>query len=98
MTRLSISVVAGAALWLVPAGSAAQFFNNPFPYQDACKSAAYAAVPPGRSITGTSVRMDNNNLYSISVATDAGGRTVTYRFLCSWANGNVRIVKRSVGR
>ncbi|MBR0776798.1 hypothetical protein JQ625_18335 [Bradyrhizobium diazoefficiens] len=95
MTRLSISV---AAVLLASPGPAAGFFNNPFPYQDACKSAAYAAVPPGRSITGTSVKMENNNQYSISVATDAGGKPVTYRFLCSWANGNVKIVKRSAGR
>jgi hypothetical protein len=97
MTRLSICIAAGA-LWLAASGNAAGFFNNPFPYQDACKTEAYAALPGGAKITGTSVVMEKDNLYSIGVRTEAGGRSVTYRFLCSWANGNARIIKRSVTR
>ena len=99
MTKLSICVATGA-LWLASLGSAVGFFNNPFPYQDACRAAAYAAVPqaPGQTITGTSVQVQRNNVYSILVRTQAGGRSVGYQFLCSWANGNATIIKRTVVR
>jgi hypothetical protein len=99
MTKLSICVAANA-LWLASPGSAAGFFNNPFPLQDACRSAAYAAVPkaPGLKITDTSIKVEQNNLYSISVTAEAGGKSVGYRFLCSWAKGNAKIIKRTVVR
>jgi hypothetical protein len=99
MTKLSICMAA-SALWLVSPASAAGFFNNPFPYQDACRSAAYAAMPkaPGLKITDTSIKVEQNNLYLISVRAEAGGKSVDYRFLCSWANGNAKIVKRTVVR
>ena len=97
MAKLSICVATGA-LWLASLGSAVGFWGNPFPYQDDCKSEAYAAVPkaPGLKITGTSIKVEKNNLYSISVTAEAGGKPVGYWFLCSWANGNVKIVKRTV--
>jgi hypothetical protein len=97
MTKLSICVATGA-LWLATLGSAFGFLNNPFPYQDDCKAKAYAAVPraPGLKITGTSIKVEENNAYLISVIAEAGGKSVSYRFVCSWANGNVKIVKRSV--
>ncbi len=99
MTRLSTCLAIGA-LWLTPLGSAVGVWNNPFPYQDACKSEAYAALPrtPGLMITGTSIKMEENNLYSISVAAQAGGKSINYQFLCSWANGKVKIIKRSLIR
>ena len=99
MTKLSICMAANA-LWLTSLGSAAGFFNNPFPFQDACRSAAYAAVPkaPGLTITDTSIKVEQNNLYSISVRAEAGGKSVDYHFLCSWAKGNAKIIKRTVVR
>jgi hypothetical protein len=98
--NVALLCVAAGTLSLASPGSAAGFFNNPFPFHDDCKSAAYAALPrtPGLNITGTSIKMENNNLYSIGVRTQAGGRSANYQFLCSWANGNVKIVKRSVIR
>jgi hypothetical protein len=95
MTKLSICA-ATSALWLASLGSAFGFWNNPFPYQDDCKAKAYAAVPkaPGLRITGTSIKVEENNSYSISVIAEAAGKSVNYQFLCSWANGNVKIVKR----
>jgi hypothetical protein len=95
MTKLSICVAAGV-LWLASLGSAPGFFNSPFPFEDACKSAAYAAVPgaPGVRITGSSIKVEKDNVYSVSVTAEAGGRSVGYRFLCSWANGDVKIIKR----
>ena len=97
MTKLSICV-ATSALWFTPLGSAVGFWNNPFPFQDDCKSEAYAAIPraPGLKITGTSIKVEKNNLYLISVTAEAGGTSVKYQFLCSWANGNAKIIKRSI--
>ena len=99
MTKLTICM-ATSALWLASLGSAFGFWNNPFPYQDACRSEAYAALPkaPGLKITGTAIKVENNNLYLVSVTAEAGGRSVDYQFLCSWAKGNVKIIKRTVIR
>ena len=97
MTKLSICA-ATAALWLTFIGNAVGFFNDPFPYQDACKSEAYAAIPkvPGLKITDTSIKVEKNNLYFVSVRAEAGGRSIDYQFRCSWAKGNVKIIKSTV--
>src|SRR3954447_21896365 len=99
MTKLSICAASGA-LWLASVGSAGGFFNNPFPYQDACKAEAHAAVPraQGLRITETSIKVEKNNLYLVSVRAEAGGRSVGYQFLCSWAKGNAKIIKRTLIR